>query len=167
MNSRVPADTEKSGGAYRTLCGQMAALLERENDWVANLANAAALLADVLPHINWVGFYRLQGGELLLGPFQGKPACLHIALGKGVCGTAVRENATQLVPDVHRFSGHIACDAASVSELVIPLRRGGRVVGVLDIDSPVPGRFSGEEARALEKVAEILSPKCTWPDSLG
>ena len=149
-------------GRYRMLYGQMEALLDGETDWAANLANAAALLRGALPNINWVGFYRMENGELLLGPFQGKPACVHIAVGRGVCGTAVQRDATQIVPDVHRFPGHIACDSGSASELVIPLRSGGKVVGVLDIDSPVLGRFGAGDARALEEVAELISRKCSW-----
>lgn len=149
-------------GRYRMLYGQMEALLDGETDWAANLANAAALLRGALPNINWVGFYRMKDGELLLGPFEGKPACVHIAVGRGVCGAAVRLDATQVVPDVHRFPGHIACDSDSVSELVIPLRSEGKVVGVLDIDSPVLGRFGAGDARALEEVAELISRKCSW-----
>lgn len=149
---------------YALLDAQMKALLEGETDPVANLANAAALLNGALPDVNWVGFYRLKSGELLLGPFQGKPACVHIAVGRGVCGTAVRENATQVVPDVHRFPGHIACDCDSASELVIPLRANGKVIGVLDIDSPTAGRFSAEDARALESVAERISAACAWTE---
>lgn len=154
---------EDSGERYRLLFRQMEALLEGENDWVANLANAAALLNGALQNINWVGFYRMVNGKLLLGPFQGKPACVHIAVGRGVCGTAVQQNAVQIVPDVHRFTGHIACDSGSASELVIPLRQGGKIVGVLDIDSPIVDRFSEEDARALEKIADLITRACAWP----
>lgn len=160
-----PAGTvypENLAERYGLLRKQAEALLVGETDWAANLSNAAALLAGALPEINWVGFYRMKDGELLLGPFQGKPACVHIPVGKGVCGTAVKRNATQVVPDVHVFPGHIACDSDSASELVIPLRAGGRIVGVLDIDSPRIGRFSSEDARALEEVAELISRSCTW-----
>lgn len=153
-NTITPEDpAERYGVLYR----QMEALLDPEADETANLANAAALLNGALPEINWVGFYRMKNGELLLGPFQGKPACVHIAVDRGVCGAAVRQNATQVVPDVHCFPGHIACDCASASELVIPLRAEGKIVGVLDIDSPVPGRFGEEDARALEKIADLVS----------
>ena len=157
-------DPGDSGERYRLLRRQMEALLDGETDWAANLANASALLNLALPDINWVGFYRMKNGELLLGPFQGKPACVHIAVGRGGCGTAVQQNAAQVVTDVHRFPGHIACDSDSASELVIPLRAGGRVVGVLDIDSPTPGRFGGEDAHALEEIAELISAGCVWAD---
>lgn len=149
---------------YPTLYRQMESLLEGETDWVANLSNAAALLYSVLPAINWVGFYRLRGGELLVGPFQGLPACVHIPVGRGVCGTAVARDATQCVSDVRRFPGHIACDARSAAELVIPLHDRGRIVGVLDIDSPVPGRFDAAEAAELERIAARIGSGCRWPD---
>ena len=157
-------DPKDPGERYRVLYAQMEALLRGESDWCANLSNASALLNLALPNVNWVGFYRMKGGALVLGPFQGKPACLRIAVGRGVCGTAVQKNEMQLVPDVHRFPGHIACDSDSVSELVIPLRAEGRPVGVLDIDSPVPGRFSEEDAKALEKIAELIEKSCAWPE---
>jgi GAF domain-containing protein len=156
-----PADNQTCS-LYPTLCAQMKALLEGESDWVVNLANAAALLYGALPQVSWAGFYRMKNGELLLGPFQGKPACVHIAVGRGVCGAAVAQNAVQIVPDVHRFPGHIACDAASASELVIPLRARGRIVGVLDLDSHVPGRFSEKDAQALVPVAELIAASCSW-----
>jgi L-methionine (R)-S-oxide reductase len=143
---------------------QMTELLKGETDWVANLANAAALLYNALPNINWVGFYRLKNEELLLGPFQGKPACVHIPVGKGVCGTAVEHDATQIVPDVHCFQGHIACDSDSASELVIPLHSDGKIIGVLDIDSPMLNRFSDEDAGALEEIAALISQNCVWSD---
>lgn len=162
MESASKIDPEDLEERYRVLYGQMEALLDGETDWAANLANAAALLNGALPNVNWVGFYRMEKGELLLGPFQGKPACVHIAAGRGVCGTAAQRNAVQIVPDVHRFPGHIACDSDSASELVIPLRSEGKVVGVLDVDSPVLGRFGAGDARALEAVAELISRKCAW-----
>ena len=149
---------------YRELYRQMEALLDREADWAANLANAAALLNGALPEINWVGFYRMKNGELLLGPFQGRPACVHIAVGRGVCGAAVCRNSSQIVPDVHCFPGHIACDSVSRSELVIPLRAAGKPFGVLDIDSPIPGRFGEEDAGALEKIAELIERHCAGID---
>ncbi|OCN02690.1 guanylate cyclase [Clostridium sp. W14A] len=156
---------ENPAGRYKLLKQQMEVLLDGETDWVANLANAAALLNGALPNINWVGFYRLVNGELLLGPFQGKTACIHIPFGKGVCGTAAAKNKTQVVADVHRFEGHIACDSDSASELVIPLCVKDKVVGVLDIDSPVLKRFSDEDARALEEIAEMISGGCEWTKS--
>lgn len=160
-----PANTMKANrpaGRYGLLLKQAQALLEGENDWVANLSNIAALLSTALPQINWVGFYRMKGGELLLGPFQGKPACVHISVGKGVCGTAVQRNATQVIPDVRCFPGHIACDCDSVSELVVPLRARGRIVGVLDIDSPRAERFGDADARAMEAIADLVSRSCAW-----
>lgn len=139
---------------------QLRALLSGVPYPVANLSNASALLRQFLTEINWVGFYLLRGDRLILGPFQGKPACIEIPLGRGVCGTAAAENRTQLVPDVHLFPGHIACDSASASEIVIPLRRDGKVFGVLDIDSPVKGRFSEQDRLELEESAEIISGAC-------
>ena len=145
--------TEKD---YRELVRQAAALVKDVPHVTANLANISSLIYHTLPEINWAGFYLDQGGVLVLGPFQGKPACIEIAYGKGVCGTAAAEDKTQLVPDVHRFSGHIACDSASRSELVIPLHRNGRVIGVLDIDSPVESRFSEEDRAGLEALAAVV-----------
>jgi GAF domain-containing protein len=138
---------------YARLDGELKALLAGEPDLVANAANTAALLFDALPEVNWVGFYFLRGGELVVGPFQGKPACVRIALGRGVCGTAAAERRTVLVPDVHAFPGHIACDAASRSEVVVPLVRGSQLLGVLDLDSPRPARFDEGDARGLEAIA--------------
>ena len=129
---------------------QARALLHGERDPVANAANVSSLIFHTLPGLNWAGFYWMKGGELVLGPFQGKPACVRIALGKGVCGTAARERRTIVVPDVEKFPGHIACDSASRSELVVPVMHDGRVVGVLDLDSPSLARFDDEHARALE-----------------
>ena len=141
---------------YKVLNQQLSAVVEDVPHPIANLANAAALLWDTLPEINWAGFYLLEGEKLILGPFQGKVACVEIAIGKGVCGTAVAENATQLVANVHQFPGHIACDSASNSEIVIPIRKDGKVWGVLDIDSPEFGRFTGEDREGLEKFINIL-----------
>ena len=123
---------------------------------IANLANASALLWAALPEINWVGFYKMVDGQLVLYPFQGKTACVRIQVGKGVCGTAVAEDATQLVPDVHQFPGHIACDCASNSEIVVPIHVGGEIWGVLDIDSPVLNRFSEEDREGLEDFVKVL-----------
>ena len=135
---------------------QARGLLDGERDFTANAANLASLVYHALPDLNWAGFYWLKGGELVLGPFQGKPACVRIALGRGVCGTAAQERRTLVVPDVHAFPGHIACDSASASELVVPMVHGSRVVGVLDLDSPRPGRFGEEEARGLEALARFF-----------
>lgn len=141
---------------YHLLHAQLEALTKDVPHKVANLANASALLWEALSDINWAGFYMLEGETLILGPFQGKPACIEIPVGRGVCGTAVAQNATQLVDDVHKFPGHIACDCASNSEIVVPLRRDGKVIGVLDIDSPVFARFSQADRDGLEKFAELL-----------
>ena len=141
---------------YSVLCKQLEALTEGVPYKIANLANAAALLWEHLDRINWAGFYIMEDGKLVLGPFQGKTACIVIPVGKGVCGTAVAENATQLVADVHQFPGHIACDSASKSEIVVPIRVGGKVWGVLDIDSPEFGRFSEEDRAGLEAFARVL-----------
>lgn len=141
---------------YAELAESLEALLAGEPDPIANLANAAALVMDGLDDLNWAGFYLLQGDELVLGPFQGKPACVRIPVGKGVCGTAVERRASVRVEDVHAFPGHIACDANSRSELVTPLIRDGRILGVLDLDSPTPGRFDGEDQAGLERLVAVL-----------
>ena len=142
---------------YEKLCSALTALMEDVPHKIANLANASALIYDTLEDLNWAGFYLLEGDRLVLGPFQGKPACIEIPVGKGVCGTAVQEGKTQLVPDVHLFPGHIACDSASNSEIVVPLSAKGKIVGVLDIDSPWPGRFTAEDQTGLEAAGKILS----------
>jgi GAF domain-containing protein len=142
--------------AYAELARDLSALLSGERDLVANAANTAALIYDALPGLNWAGFYLYKSGELVLGPFQGKPACVRIALGKGVCGTAAQRRETVLVEDVHAFPGHIACDSASNSEVVIPLVRGTELLGVLDLDSPDHARFNATDARGLEKLARIF-----------
>jgi GAF domain-containing protein len=141
--------------AYRDLAQQLSALIGDERDLIANAANTAALLFDLLPDLNWAGFYLLKGGELVLGPFQGKPACIRIPIGKGVCGTAAATRATQRVADVHEFPGHIACDAASRSELVVPLLAGDTLIGVLDLDSPIPDRFNADDQAGIEAIAAI------------
>ena len=141
---------------YTSLCAQLTALTDGIPYEVANLANASALLWQELPEINWVGFYKMEDGALVLGPFQGKPACIRIPVGRGVCGTAVAEDAVQLVYDVHQFPGHIACDCASNSEIVLPSHVGGKIWGVLDIDSPFIGRFTEDDRVGLQKVVEIL-----------
>ena len=142
---------------YTSLCRQLEALIRGIPHTVANLANASALIWQCLTDINWAGFYILDGDTLILGPFQGKPACIEIPVGKGVCGTAVAESKTQLVSDVHAFPGHIACDSASNSEIVVPIHKNGQIWGVLDIDSPSLQRFTEEDRIGLEKVAEIIS----------
>lgn len=144
---------------YRDLHAALDALTADEPDAIANMANAAALLWEYLPALNWAGFYRLVGGELVLGPFQGKVACIRIAIGAGVCGTAAATLATQLVEDVHAFPGHIACDAASRSELVVPIVRAGTLVGVLDLDSPEAARFDAEDAAGCEALAALLASR--------
>ena len=141
---------------YALLCSQLRALTEDVPYEIANLSNASALLWETLPDINWAGFYKMEGGALVLHPFQGKPACIRIAVGKGVCGTAVAEDKTQLVPDVHRFPGHIACDGASNSEIVVPIHVDGEVWGVLDIDSPLFDRFSLADQAGLEEFVKVL-----------
>ena len=144
---------------YRDLHAALDALTAGEADAVANMANAAALVWQYLPDLNWAGFYRLVDGELVLGPFQGKPACIRIALGSGVCGTAAAARATQRVDDVHAFPGHIACDAASRSELVLPIVDGERLIGVLDLDSPVPARFDAADQAGCEALAALLATR--------
>jgi len=141
---------------YRDLARQLAALLAGETDRVANAANMAALLYHGLPDLNWAGFYLRRGGELVLGPFQGKPACVRIPIGKGVCGTAAARRAPLLVPDVHDFPGHIACDLASRSELVVPLIEDGEVSGVLDLDSPLPARFDEADRAGCEQLVALF-----------
>ncbi|MGG0237047.1 GAF domain-containing protein [Bacillus sp. AFS018417] len=141
---------------YETVIKQLDALLTGESNVVANLANASALLNVFLQDINWVGFYVTEGNQLVLGPFQGLPACVRIPFGRGVCGAAAETKTTQLVADVHQFPGHIACDAASNSEIVVPLIKNGEVIGVLDIDSPNKGRFDEIDQTYLEKFVETL-----------
>ena len=141
---------------YAELLEQARALVEGERDAGANAANIASLLFHALPGLNWAGFYWLKGGELVLGAFQGKPACVRIAMGKGVCGTAARERRTIIVADVEKFPGHIACDAASRSEIVVPVMEGARLLGVLDVDSPSIARFDEEDAVGLQHVAGLL-----------
>ncbi len=141
---------------YEQLIAQCQALLHGERHRVANAANLSALLFNSLADINWLGFYFMEGGELVVGPFQGLPACVRIALGKGVCGTAAASRESQLVPDVHAFPGHIACDSASQSELVVPLLKDGVVIGVLDIDSPVLDRFDAVDQAAFERIAALF-----------
>lgn len=144
---------------YRELIRSADALTAGEPDGIANMANIAALLWEYLPDVNWTGFYRMVDGELVLGPFQGKAACIRIALGEGVCGAAAASGETQLVADVHAFPGHIACDANSASELVVPVKRGGEVIAVIDLDSPALNRFDVDDAAGIEALAEILATR--------
>lgn len=148
---------------YRDLYAALDAVTLGESDQIANMANAAALIWEFLPDLNWAGFYRYDGHELVLGPFQGKAACIRIALGKGVCGTAASSLETQCIADVHAFPGHIACDAASASELVVPLVKDGRLLGVLDLDSPLPARFDATDVAGCESLAALLSERCQLP----
>ena len=141
---------------YEALIAQAEALISGVPHRIANLANISALIFDTLEDLNWAGFYLLEGETLVLGPFQGKPACIEIPVARGVCGAAVREDSSQLVPDVHAFSGHIACDSASRSELVVPLRKNGAVFGVLDLDSPSPARFTEADREGMERLARVL-----------
>ena len=141
---------------YGLICEQIKALAETEPFYVPLLANVSALLYEHMPDLNWAGFYLMRDGQLVLGPFQGKVACIHIQPGKGVCGTAVAEDRTQLVADVHQFPGHIACDSASNSEIVVPIHKDGKVTGVLDIDSPLFGRFLPEDREGLERIVGVI-----------
>ncbi|WP_370190301.1 GAF domain-containing protein [Qipengyuania sp.] len=154
-----PAPDTPKPEAYRQLCDAADALTAGEPDAVANMANVAALLWDFLPDLNWAGFYRLVEDELVLGPFVGRPACIRIPLGKGVCGAAASAGRTQLVEDVHSFPGHIACDAVTRSELVVPVIREGAVVAVIDLDSPVAARFDQADAEGIEALAAVLEKR--------
>lgn len=142
---------------YRDLASALEGLVAGETDAVANMANASALIWETLPDLNWVGFYRNVGGELVLGPFQGRPACIRIPFGTGVCGAAAETRHVQRIDDVHAFPGHIACDSASNSEIVVPLIRDGELLGVLDLDSPRHARFTAEDEAGIVKLGEILS----------
>lgn len=151
-----PYDFADKRAGYEQLAKQLQGLLHGELDAIANAANTAALIFDALPEVSWAGFYFLRGRELIVGPFQGKPACVRIALGRGVCGTAAARRETLIVPDVNAFPGHIACDSASRSEVVVPLIAADRVVGVLDLDSPRLARFDEVDARGLERLAALF-----------
>lgn len=157
MPFEIRADATGTKAAfYEQICEQLDQLLGGEENFVANAANTSALLYQLLPDVNWVGFYITQGDELVLGPFQGKPACTRLKFGNGVCGTAAAEGRTVVVPDVSKFSGHIACDAASQSEIVVPLLNWGNVVGVLDIDSASRNRFDEEDQEGLESIVAVF-----------
>ena len=153
----IAADSKSE--LYRDLAAALDSLTADEPDAIANMANVSALLMQYLPDLNWAGFYRNLGGELVLGPFQGKAACIRIPFGKGVCGAAAASRETQLVEDVHAFPGHIACDAMSRSELVVPIVHPGELLGVLDLDSPSPGRFDAGDAAGCEALVAILAPR--------
>ncbi|MDO7835052.1 GAF domain-containing protein [Sphingobium sp. HBC34] len=159
MYDFAPTSTADKATLYADLLSAADALTAGEPDPVANMANVAALVWQFLPDLNWAGFYRLVEGELVLGPFQGKPACIRIPVGRGVCGAAAESRQTQLVADVHAFPGHIACDAASASEIVVPLLHEGRLIGVLDLDSPVPARFDSDDAAGLEALAARIAAR--------
>jgi GAF domain-containing protein len=157
MFTFAPTEGQSKADLHADLLSAARALIESEPDAVANMANLAALIWQFLPDLNWAGFYRMVDGELVLGPFIGRPACIRIPLGKGVCGTAASSAETQLVPDVHAFPGHIACDAASRSELVVPVIRDGVVIAVIDLDSPSPARFDEADAHGIEALAAAVA----------
>jgi GAF domain-containing protein len=152
---KIPADDKAT--MYRDLASALEGLVAGEPDQIANMANASGLIYETLPDVNWVGFYRNIDGELVLGPFQGRPACIRIKFGEGVCGVAAQTRQVQRVEDVHAFPGHIACDGASNSEIVVPLIRDGELLGVLDVDSPKHARFSEEDEAGVVKLGEILA----------
>lgn len=157
MYEFAPEPGQSKPELYADLLAAARALTAGEPDGVANMANLAALIWQYVPALNWAGFYRVAEGELVLGPFIGKPACIRIALGQGVCGTAAASGETQLVADVHAFAGHIACDAASRSELVVPVLRDGQVIAVIDLDSPEPARFDADDAAGIEALAMAIA----------
>lgn len=151
---------------YGMLCRQAEEIIEADPRYVPALSNLSAILMDSLPDLNWAGFYLLRDRTLVVGPFQGKPACVHIPEGKGVCGTSLAEDRVLNVPDVHRFPGHIACDSASNSEIVIPLHRDGNPIAVMDIDSPVTGRFSAEDEAGLLKFVKMIEERIEWKEMI-
>ncbi|BEG76791.1 GAF domain-containing protein [Achromobacter xylosoxidans] len=156
MFEAAPIAADSKAALYAELAKQARALLDGEHDRIANAANLSALAYQALPDLNWVGFYLFDGTELVLGPFQGKPACVRIPLNRGVCGAAASQRQTQLVPDVHAFPGHIACDAASRSEIVVPLVHQGELIGVWDVDSPVPDRFDEDDRQGMEALCAVF-----------
>ena len=156
MNTSAIDAKSSTAELYQHLEEQARALLQGETDLIANAANLSALLYHSLPDLNWTGFYFLKGSELVLGPFQGRPACVRIEIGKGVCGSAAAKRQTVIVPDVHQFPGHIACDSASNSEIVVPIIKQERLLGVLDLDSPRLARFENEDAQGLERVVSVF-----------
>ncbi|MFN4136681.1 MAG: GAF domain-containing protein [Novosphingobium sp.] len=157
MFTFAPVEGQTKAQLHADLVEAARALIAGETDGVANMANLAALIWQFLPDLNWAGFYRAVGDELVLGPFIGKPACIRIPFGRGVCGAAADSGKTQLVPDVHAFPGHIACDSASRSELVVPVIRDGRVIAVVDLDSPLPARFDEDDAQGIEALAHAIA----------
>jgi L-methionine (R)-S-oxide reductase len=159
---KTTVDHSSKAALYADLLEAVDAITEGESDDIANMANAAALIWEHVPNLNWAGFYRTSGCALMLGPFQGKAACIRIPFGKGVCGLAATRAQTQVIADVHTFPGHIACDAASQSELVVPMISNGKVMAVIDMDSPVKARFDEEDARGVEAIARLLSAR-NWP----
>jgi GAF domain-containing protein len=167
MHTFTPTAGLTKAAAYRELNEQFTALLAGERDGLANSANLTALLFQALPQINWVGFYFLRGDDLVLGPFQGKVACVRIAMGRGICGTSAQRRETVIVPDVHAFPGHIACDAASRSEIVVPLLHTQQLLGVLDLDSPDLARFDSDDAEGLNALANQLLQKSDWQWLVG
>jgi len=164
MQTIKKIETSDKKKFYNYLNLKLTGLICEEKDWLANLSNASALLWLLLDDINWAGFYLYKNEELVLGPFQGKPACTHIEIGKGVCGTAAKELKTVIVKDVHDFPGHIACDSDSNSEIVIPIVKDGNLVGVLDVDSPIFSRFDEEDGMYFEKIVGILNKYVNWND---
>ncbi len=156
MFEAAPIVADSKAALYAELAVQARALLQGEPDRIANAANLSALAYQALPDLNWAGFYFFDGNELVLGPFQGKPACVRIPLNRGVCGAAASQRQTQLVPDVHAFPGHIACDAASRAEIVVPLVHRGELIGVWDVDSPVPDRFDEDDRRGMEALCAVF-----------
>ena len=156
MFEAAPIAADSKAALYAELAKQARALLDGEHDRIANAANLSALAYQAVPDLNWVGFYLFDGTELVLGPFQGKPACVRIPLDRGVCGAAASQRQTQLVPDVHAFPGHIACDAASRSEIVVPLVHQGELIGVWDVDSPVPDRFDEDDRQGMEALCAVF-----------
>ncbi len=159
------AEAVSKAELYANLQSQLFSLLEGERDFIANAANVSSLLYHSLPDLNWAGFYLLKEGELVLGPFQGKPACVRIAMGKGVCGRAAQRRQTLLVENVHEFPGHIACDSESSSEIVVPLIRDQQLIGVLDLDSPLFGRFDEEDAEGLNDLVSLFMESLHLPMS--
>ncbi|HQS68820.1 MAG: hypothetical protein B7Y36_05750 [Novosphingobium sp. 28-62-57] len=159
MFTFAPTEGQSKADLHADLLEAARALTQDEPDGIANMANLAALLWQFLPDLNWAGFYRMVDGELVLGPFIGKPACIRIPVGRGVCGAAAASGETRLVPDVHAFPGHIACDAASQSELVVPVIRDGTVIAVIDLDSPTPARFDADDALGIEALAQAIAAR--------